>query len=136
WRQVKFINQDTGFIDLVMDPSDPETLYAAAYQLRRDAFSGGNPVVQYGPGSGLYKTSDGGKSWHKMTAGLPKNSLGRCGLSVYRKDPNVVYAVVQTELTPTPVAGQAANLKERDTTDEAGKTVKRKITPEDGGIFR
>jgi photosystem II stability/assembly factor-like uncharacterized protein len=136
WHQVKFINQDTGFIDLVMDPSDPETLYAAAYQVRRDAFSGGNPIVQHGPGGGLYKTGDGGKSWQKMTEGLPKNALGRCGLSVHRKDPNVIYAVVQTELTPTPVAGQVANLKERIVAEEAGTTVKRKIKPEDGGIFR
>jgi photosystem II stability/assembly factor-like uncharacterized protein len=137
WKQVKFINDDTGFIDLVMDPSDPEVLYAAAYQVRRDVFSGGNPVVQYGPGSGLYKTSDGGKSWQKMTVGLPKRALGRCGLSVYRPDPKVVYAVVQTDLTPTPVAGQAANLKERIVAeDEAGTKVKRKIIPDDGGIFR
>lgn len=136
WHQVKFINQDTGFIDLVMDPSDPDTLYAAAYQVRRDAFSGGNPAVQYGPGGGLYRTSDGGKSWQKMTEGLPTNALGRCGLSVYRKDPNVVYAVVQTELTPTPTVGQAANLKEREDVDEAGKPIKRKINANDGGIFR
>jgi photosystem II stability/assembly factor-like uncharacterized protein len=136
WHQVKFINQDTGFIDLAMDPADPETLYAAAYQVRRDAFSGGNPAVQYGPGSGLFRTSDGGKSWQKMTEGLPKNSFGRCGLSVYRKNPNVVYAVVQTERTPTPVAGQAANLKEREETDKDGNKVKRPITADDGGIFR
>jgi len=136
WHQVKFINQDTGFIDLVMDPSDPETLYAAAYQVRRDAFSGGNPLVQYGPGGGLYKTSDGGKTWQKMTEGLPTKDLGRCGLSVYRKNPNVVYAVVQTESTPTPVAGQTANLKEREDTGKDGKPFKRKITPDDGGIFR
>lgn len=136
WRQVKFINEDTGFVDLVMDPSDLKTLYAAAYQVRRDAFSGGNPAVQYGPGGGLYRTTDGGDTWKRMTNGLPANALGRCGLSIYRKDPRVVYAVVQTDKTPTPVAGQEPNLKFRDDVDPDGKTIKRNIGPQDGGIFR
>src|SRR5439155_1244453 len=47
-------------------------------------------------GSGLYKTVDGGKNWDLMTEGLPKESIGRCGLSIYRKDPRIVFAVVQT----------------------------------------
>lgn len=136
WRQVLFINEDTGFVDLAMDPSDPMVLYAAAYQVRRDAFSGGNPAVQFGPGGGLYKTSDGGDTWKKMTNGLPANALGRCGLSVYRKDPRVVYAVVQTDKTTTTTSGQEANLKFRDEVDTDGQTIKRDIGPQDGGIFR
>src|SRR5262249_54948685 len=44
WQQVKFINEDTGFIDVALDPGEPDTLYAAAYQVRSDAFSGGNPA--------------------------------------------------------------------------------------------
>lgn len=136
WRQVLFIDEDTGFVDLVMDPADPKILYAAAYQVRRDAFSGGNPAVQHGPGSGLFKTSDAGDTWKKMAGGLPAKALGRCGLAVFRKDPRVVYAVVQTERTDTPVVGQEANLKSRPEKDEAGKLIKRPIGPEDGGIFR
>lgn len=111
WSCVKFIDDNTGFVDLAMDPEDPDILYGAAYQVRRDAFSGGNPAVQTGPGAGLYKTVDGGKSWHKLEAGLPTRPLGRCGISIYRKNPNIVYAVVQTDKTLITVQGQPANKK-------------------------
>jgi photosystem II stability/assembly factor-like uncharacterized protein len=101
WTISKFIDNDTGFVDLKMDPVEPDILYAAAYCVRRGAFSGGNPATFLGPGAGLYKTGDGGKNWEKMANGLPTNVCGRCGLDIYRKDSNVVYAVVQTEKTPT-----------------------------------
>jgi photosystem II stability/assembly factor-like uncharacterized protein len=108
WACVNFIDEETGFIDLAMDPSDPDTLYAAAYRVRRDGFSGGNPEVMYGPKAGLYKTTDGGKTWTKLTKGLPDRLYGRCGLDVYRKDPRVLYAVVQTDRTDVhDVPGQA-----------------------------
>src|SRR5262249_37673013 len=82
---------------LVMDPGDPDTLYAAAYRVRRDAFSGGNPEIMYGPRAGIYKTTDGGKTWTKVGKGLPDRPYGRIGLDVYRKDPKIVYAVLQTD---------------------------------------
>jgi photosystem II stability/assembly factor-like uncharacterized protein len=106
WTQSKYVNDETGFIDVAIDPADPETLYAAAYQMRRDAFSGGNPAVQWGPGSGLFKTADGGKSWTAMTRGLPTRPLGRCGTAVSAKDPRVVYAVIQTDKSDTSNKGQ------------------------------
>lgn len=114
WEHVKFIDENTGFIDLAMDPSDPDILYGAAYCVRRDAFSGGNPAIQTGPGAGLYKTSDGGQTWEKLTTGLPKGPFGRCGLSIYAQDTNVVYAVVQTDKTTVTVQGQGANSKKLD----------------------
>ncbi|HLK68504.1 MAG TPA: hypothetical protein VKU19_33960 [Bryobacteraceae bacterium] len=93
WSKVLYINPDTGVNDLAMDPSNPDTLYAAAYQRRRTAFgfNGG------GPGSGIYRTTDGGVTWKKLTNGLPKGEMGRIGLDVYRRNPNVVYAVVESE---------------------------------------
>jgi photosystem II stability/assembly factor-like uncharacterized protein len=99
WKRSKYIDDETGFIDLVMDPSDPETLYAAGYRVQRDAFSGPNPREMYSTAAGLYKTSDGGRTWKKLTRGLPDRPLGRCGLAVCRKDPRHVYAVVQTDRT-------------------------------------
>jgi photosystem II stability/assembly factor-like uncharacterized protein len=135
WQLSKLINEDTGFIDVAMDPDEPDTLYAAAYQVRRDGFAGGNPLVQTGTGAGLFRTGDGGKTWEKMTAGLPSRPLGRCGLCIYRNDPRVVYAVVQTDRTSVTVQGQGPNLKEV-VAEENGKPVKRKLSLEDGGVFR
>jgi photosystem II stability/assembly factor-like uncharacterized protein len=121
WETVKFLNDDTGFIDLAMDPSDPQTLVAAAYRVRRDAFAGGNPAVQFSPDAGLYRTADGGATWQKLTRRLPDRPLGRCGISFCRSDPRVLYAVVQTDLTDNrTVLGQPAG---------DGR-------PETGGVFR
>ncbi len=77
WNNIKFINEDTGFTDIVIDPNDNKTLYAASYQRRRTSwgFNGG------GPGSGLWKTTDAGKTWNKLEGnGLPEGLLGRIGL--------------------------------------------------------
>ncbi len=91
WSNVLFINEDTGVIDLAMDPQSPMTLYAAAYQRRRTpwGFNGG------GPGSALYKTIDGGATWTKLTKGLPEGITGRIGVDVYRRNPNILYALVE-----------------------------------------
>jgi photosystem II stability/assembly factor-like uncharacterized protein len=96
WTQVLKINDDTGVSDIAMDPESPDTLYAAAYERRRTpyGFSGG------GPDSAIYKTTDGGATWKKLTKGLPyenEGDTGRIGLDIYRKDSNIVYAVVQHE---------------------------------------
>jgi photosystem II stability/assembly factor-like uncharacterized protein len=132
WAVSKFIDENTGFVDLQMDPADPDTLYAAAWQVRRDAFSGGSPQTQDGPNGGLFKTADGGKSWEKMGGGLPETGYGRCGLSIYRKDPNVVFAIVHTDKTAGALgnAGQPATRVDKD----------GKLSPvgpvETGGVFR
>jgi photosystem II stability/assembly factor-like uncharacterized protein len=92
WTKSLFINDDTGATDIAIDPQSPNILYAAAYERRRTAwgFNGG------GPGSGIYKTTDSGANWTKLTKDLPNNgNTGRIGLAVYRKDPNIVYALVQ-----------------------------------------
>ncbi|MBE3109481.1 MAG: hypothetical protein IMZ46_03045, partial [Acidobacteria bacterium] len=91
WVNTKFIDEDTGFVDVAMDPSDSRVLYAAAYQRRRTpfGFNGG------GPGSGLYKTTDAGRTWTRLTTGLPSGSLGRIGIDIYRKNPSVVYVTVE-----------------------------------------
>ncbi|MDE3156159.1 MAG: hypothetical protein KGN76_13740 [Acidobacteriota bacterium] len=93
WTNTKFINDNTGFVDVAMDPADPRVLYAAAYQRQRTpwGFDGG------GPGSGLYKTTDAGRTWTKLTHGLPAGDTGRIGLAIYAKDPKVVYAAVENK---------------------------------------
>ena len=93
WDLVLFVDEDTGAIDLVMDPGDPETLFAAMYQRRRMpwGFNGG------GPGSGIYRTLDGGRPWTELTEGLPEGDKGRIGLDIYRGDGNLVFALVEAD---------------------------------------
>jgi photosystem II stability/assembly factor-like uncharacterized protein len=91
WSKVLFVDENTGATDLVLDPSNPQTLYAATYQRQRAAwgFNGG------GPGSGIYKTTDGGASWTKLSTGLPQSDKGRIGLAIYAADPKVLYATIE-----------------------------------------
>jgi photosystem II stability/assembly factor-like uncharacterized protein len=105
WTNTKFIDNDTGFIDLVMDLSNPNVLYAASYQRRRQpwGFNGG------GAGSGIWKTTDAGKSWTKLTGnGLPNNPIiGRIGLDVARSKPSTIYASI--EVGPSGGTGAGVN---------------------------
>ncbi len=127
WTQSLTINNDTGVVDLAMDPGDPNTLYAAAYEVRRDGFAGGDPGKQWGPGSGIYKTSDGGRNWRKLSRGLPSGELGRIGLAIAPSNPGVVYAVVQTPTTAPAGAGD----ENAPPPVPAGPRTMR-----DGGVFR
>jgi photosystem II stability/assembly factor-like uncharacterized protein len=91
WNRILFVDQDTGVVDVALDPSNPDLVYAATYQRRRRAwgFHGG------GPGSGLYRSEDAGATWTRLGAGLPEGDLGRIGISIHRADPAVVYVCVE-----------------------------------------
>ena len=91
WKQALTISDDTGVSDLAMDPRDPKVLYAAAYQRRRHVWT----LINGGPESALYKTTDGGDTWTKLENGLPKEDLGRIGLAISPASPDVVYAIVE-----------------------------------------
>lgn len=97
WEKILFVDEDTGVIDVQMHPTDANTLFVATYQRRRDGFDGNDPAVRYGAGSAIYRTKDGGKTFEKLTNGLPTAKLGRIGLNIYRKDPNFIYAIVESE---------------------------------------
>jgi photosystem II stability/assembly factor-like uncharacterized protein len=104
WANVKFIDENTGFTDLVMDPGDSRILYAASYQRQRTSwgFNGG------GSGSGLWKTVDAGKSWTRLAGGLPAQHLGRIGLDVSRSNPNVLYAQIEVAIRGGARGGEGA----------------------------
>lgn len=95
WRKVLFVDQNTGAIDLAMVPRSPNTIYAAMWQVQRLPWK----LISGGPGSGLFKTADGGAHWTKISAnpGFAHALLGRIGVSVSASNPNVVYAIVQAD---------------------------------------
>ena len=92
WSHVLSVDENTGATDLVIDPSNPNTLFAATYQRRRTAccFVGG------GPGSGIWRSDDGGESWSRLSGnGLPRGTMGRVALAMTPADPDVVYAQIE-----------------------------------------
>ncbi len=92
WQKVLFKSNDVGAIDLAFDPGDPQTIYAALWNTRRPPWSIYPP--SYGPGSGLYKSTDGGANWQQLTSGLPSDGLGRIGIAVAPTNRSRVYAIV------------------------------------------
>jgi photosystem II stability/assembly factor-like uncharacterized protein len=92
WRRILFRDPNTGAIDLVMDPRDPNVLFAALYQRQRKGwgFNGG------GSGSGIFRTTDGGATWAELSSGLPGGDKGRIGLAIFPGDTRIVYALVES----------------------------------------
>ena len=85
------ISENTGVTDVVIDPQNPETIYAASYQRRRHMWT----LIDGGPESAIYKSTDAGATWNKLRAGLPTDDMGRIGLAISPVDSNVIYATVE-----------------------------------------
>jgi photosystem II stability/assembly factor-like uncharacterized protein len=144
WTKVLDVVADgrtIGVVDLVMDPTDPETLYAASYDRLRKPWT----YQLGGPGSGVHKSTDGGRTWTKLTSGLPGGILGRIGLTISPKNPRVLYAMVENANKPgmSPedrwkeiIEGKSSQGMidgEIYRTDDAGSTW-RKVTPDKRSI--
>jgi photosystem II stability/assembly factor-like uncharacterized protein len=97
WEKIHFVDDKTGVIDVQMNPANPEELLIATYERLRDNTDSNDPIKRYGAGSGMYKTTDGGKTFAKVTSGLPTCKMGRIGLNYFRADPKVVFAVIESE---------------------------------------
>ena len=91
WKSVLNISENTGVSEIIMDPRDPNILYAAAHQRRRHVFT----YLGGGPESGIHKTTDGGKTWTKVNSGLPSVDMGRIGLAISPANPEYIYAIVE-----------------------------------------
>ncbi|MFY0686220.1 MAG: glycosyl hydrolase [Cyclobacteriaceae bacterium] len=91
WEVILTINQYTGVTDIEFDPSNPNIVYAATYQRFRRTWA----LMAGGPESGIYKSTDNGSSWQKMSTGLPKGDMGKIGLAVTPADPNLIYATIE-----------------------------------------
>jgi photosystem II stability/assembly factor-like uncharacterized protein len=93
WKMILKIDEDTGVTDAEFDPSNPDIIYAAAYQRRRKTWA----LISGGPKSGIYKSIDGGESWRRINVGLPQGDIGKIGLAVTPANPNVVYATIEAD---------------------------------------
>ena len=91
WDSVLYISENTGVTDVVMDPRDPDVLYAASYQRRRHVWT----LINGGPESAIYKSTDAGATWNKLTSGLPSGDIGRIGLAISPVNPDYVYAIIE-----------------------------------------
>ncbi len=95
WSRVLFRDENTGAIDLAMDPRDPRRIFAALWQTRRPPWNVYPP--SNGPGSGLWRTDDGGDTWKPVAGGFPAAGLGRVGVAIAPSDPRRVYALVDAK---------------------------------------
>ena len=91
WTKVLDISEHTGISDIVMDPRDPNRIYVSSHQRRRHVFT----YIDGGPETAIYKTEDGGKSFNKLTNGIPSSDLGRIGLAISPANPDIVYAIIK-----------------------------------------
>ena len=138
---VKADGKDIGVVDLAMDPTNPDVLYACTYDKERRPWT----FNLGGPGSAIYKTTNAGKNWTKLSGGLPGGMLGRIGIDIYRKNPNILYACIENANKPgMSDEDRLKELRESKSSggmidgevyrsDDAGKTW-RKVSPDDQSI--
>ncbi len=133
----KVDGRQIGATDIAMDPVNPQILYAATYDKVRRPWTFG----EGGPGSGIFKSTDGGATWRQLTSGLPTGMLGRIGLAIARSDPKTVYAVVENANSRTVSAeerrkkladgfGDGSIGDELYRSDDAGATWRKVAPPE------
>ncbi|MGH7528862.1 MAG: WD40/YVTN/BNR-like repeat-containing protein [Gemmatimonadales bacterium] len=107
WQLVKFISEHAGFVDIAMDPTNPDVLWAASWERVRGPYF----LRSGGPGSALWKSTDAGRAWTQVKGGgLPETTLGRIGIAIAQSDPKVMYLMVEADTTPNPrpTPGRAA----------------------------
>ncbi|HKG90395.1 MAG TPA: hypothetical protein VKA84_00810, partial [Gemmatimonadaceae bacterium] len=130
WQLVKFVSDRAGFVDLVMDPSDRNTLYAASWERERGPYY----LRSGGPGSGIWKTTDAGRTWTQLRGnGLPTTTFGRVGLAVAPSNPRVVYALIEADSNPNPESLVSRN-GNRAVRGERADTARRQRLQ--SGLFR
>lgn len=91
WEQSLKISENTGVTDAVFDPRNPDVIFCASYQRRRHVWT----LINGGPESAIYKSTDAGKTWNKLTSGLPSVDMGKIGLAIPPTNPDIVYATIE-----------------------------------------
>jgi len=133
WKKVLFKNNDVGAVDVAIDPTDSRVVYASLWNTRRPPWYTYQP--SNGPGGGLFKSTDGGSTWHQLTSGLPKEGIGRSGIAIAPSDPKRVYAIIDDLLAdpsaPAPAAPAVTAPPAAGPGGRGGPPV-----PRQGGLFR
>jgi len=128
WSKVLFVSDKIGAVDLVMNPSDPNMLYAAMYDKVRLPWV----YVIGGPESAIYRTTDGGKAWMRLGGGLPTGRIGRIGIDMFQKNLNILYAVVENG-NPRPATQQEAEQDKRRGGEPPARTFGNEVFRTDDG---
>lgn len=111
WQKVLYVNEKVGVIDLVINRGNPQVLYAAAYEKYRYPWH----FEEGGPESGIYKTTDGGGAWTRLSGGLPDGKIGRIGIDIYLQNLNILYAVVENANMRPPTEREIEQAQRRGT---------------------
>jgi photosystem II stability/assembly factor-like uncharacterized protein len=136
WKKILYKDENTGAIDLAMDPKNPSVLFAAMYQRQRKGwgFNGG------GPGSGIFRTSDGGATWIELKNGLPNGDKGRIGLTIFPGDNRTIYAIVEADgAAPSLGSGGRGGRGGRGGATPGAEAAGENVLPmtgQSGGVFR
>ncbi len=110
WKLSKFISDKAGFVDVAMDPSDPNTLYASSWERVRGPYF----FTSGGPGSGLWKSTDAGATWTEIKGGgFPATMKGRIGIAIAHSNPKIVYALVEADSLPNPVKNKSSKGRQK-----------------------
>ncbi|MBE7561360.1 PDZ domain-containing protein, partial [bacterium] len=103
WQRVLWVSERVGATEVAIDPRNPSTVYAATYERIRRPWH----LIESGPGSAIWKSTDAGATWTRLAGGLPSGDIGRIGLAIYPKNPDIVYATV-ADFNPAPQEQSAA----------------------------
>ena len=126
WTRVLHVNDDTGFTSLAFEPGRTDVVYAGTYQRRRHV----GQMIGGGPDGGIFKTTNGGRSWVKLTNGLPKDDVGRIALATDSRAPKRVYALIDAKVPPRPARrGGPAPVADKDDEDDEEADEEKPETP-------
>src|SRR5262245_18852860 len=135
WKKVLYLSDGVGAIDLVINRTTPTIVYAAMYEKDRRPWQ----IIESGPGTGIYRTTNGGDTWQRLEGGLPSGRLGRIGLDIYQKNPQILYALIENQnpsanaqaagqTSPTSPLARGIIGNELYRTDDGGTTWRRTST--------
>ncbi len=129
WDKVLYVSDKVGFVEVLLDPQNPDIVYAASYDKWRLPWH----FEESGPETAIYKSSDAGKTWKKLSEGLPTGKLGRTGLAIYPKDTNILYAIIENGNMRPPTEAEAKRDKDRGQEPQERRIGGELYRTEDGG---